>query len=133
MRNWIAHARKSRTQCTACLASRLVLPDRYPTIQPRSAPITLHQLLTNMHINTTCRLDQALENPSNSRASGCVGGSQTMTLAAVADITVACAALDCGYAARFWRQVDLAIALSDESLRARPVEPNDGSAVRNSS
>ena len=133
MRSWIAHARKSRAQCTSHLASRLVLPDRYPTAQPRSAPFMLHPLQTNMHINTTCRLDQALENPSNSRVSGCVGRPQAMTIAAVADITVACAALDCGYSAGFWRQVDLAITRRDESLHARPLEPNDGSAVRNSS
>jgi hypothetical protein len=29
--------------------------------------------------------------------------------------------------------VDLAITRRDESLHARPLEPNDGSAVRNSS
>jgi len=42
------------------------------------------------------------------------------TIATVADMAIACTALDCGYSALFWRQVDQVMAHGKDVRQVRP-------------
>ena len=71
-----------------------------------------------MHIDTSRELDQAVQEPCSN--GGASSEPPAITIAAVADMTIACTALDCGYSALFWRQVDQVIAHGKDARHVRP-------------
>jgi hypothetical protein len=71
-----------------------------------------------MHIDTARELDQAVQEPCSN--GGVSSEPPATTIAAVADMTIACTALDCGYSALFWRQVDQVIARGRDARQVRP-------------